>query len=132
MNYMVERTSRLEQYVCSADPPDCGPIDHEMASLSALESTARGERVTRELDLLSVLADPTRYRILRMLADTEELCVCELDAVLDVSDSAISHALRRLVDADLVTRRKEGRWRIYASTNRAERLLETVAAEASA
>jgi DNA-binding transcriptional ArsR family regulator len=40
-----------------------------------------------------------------------------------VSDSAISHALSDLRDAGLVTRRKDGTWRYYEATDRAEALL---------
>jgi Predicted transcriptional regulators len=51
------------------------------------------------------------------------LCVCELSPLLDVSDSAISHALSKLTDAGLVTRRKEGKWRMYRATPRANAVL---------
>ena len=126
---MVEVTPRLEQYVEEQEPSCCPTISDEIESLETLETTVRAEAVDAELGLLSVLADDTRYRILRLLLESEERCVCEIDALLDVSDSAISHAMRRLVDAGLVTRRKEGRWRIYAATDRAERLVEAVRAE---
>jgi DNA-binding transcriptional ArsR family regulator len=43
--------------------------------------------------------------------------------VVDVSDSAVSHALADLLDADLVTRRKHGTWRYYEATERARALL---------
>ena len=55
--------------------------------------------------------------------DDDELCVCELSPLLDVSDSAISHALSKLTDAGLVTRRKEGKWRMYRATPRANAVL---------
>ena len=40
-----------------------------------------------------------------------------------VSDSAVSHALSDLTEAGLVTRRKEGQWRYYDTTDRADGLL---------
>lgn len=123
---MVDVTPRLEQYVESADLECCPTLDAEVATLVSLETSVQDSAVAAERDLLSVLADDTRYRILRILLESEERCVCELDAFLDVSDSAISHAMSRLVDAGLVTRRKEGRWRIYAATDRAERLVRAV------
>lgn len=126
---MVEVTDRLEQYVRTGDLECCPTLDAEVASLRSLESQVGEAEVAAELALLSVLADETRYRILRLLLESDERCVCELDALLEVSDSAISHALSRLVEADLVKRRKEGRWRIYAATDRAERLIETVSRE---
>ncbi|WP_123537168.1 ArsR/SmtB family transcription factor [Halosimplex salinum] len=77
-----------------------------------------------DLTALSALSDETRHAIVRYLAAApDELCVCELSPLLDVSDSAVSHALSDLHDAGLVTRRKDGTWRYYDATDRAERLL---------
>lgn len=129
MKGMVEVTQRLEQYVEAREPPCCPTIDDEVETLESLESSVENGAVEAELGLLSVLSDETRYRILRLLLESEERCVCELDALLDVSDSAISHAMRQLVDAGLVTRRKEGRWRIYAATDRAERVSDAIRME---
>lgn len=42
---------------------------------------------------------------------------------MDVSDSAVSHALSDLTDAELVTRRKDSTWRYYDTTKRAEQLV---------
>ena len=126
---MVEVTQRLEEYAGSETAADCPTLDDEVAVLEQVESAIDMESVASELALLSVLADETRYRILRILLESDERCVCELDALLDVSDSAVSHALRKLVAADLVSRRKEGRWRIYAATDRAERLVTAVRRE---
>lgn len=73
---------------------------------------------------MSALANETRYKIVRILHTAgEELCVCEFSPLLDVSDSAISHALSQLTDAGLVTRRKDGKWRKYKTTVRADALL---------
>ena len=73
---------------------------------------------------LSALGNETRYRIVRLLATADdELCVCEFEPLLDVSASAISHALSNLTDAGLLARRKEGKWRYYRTTPLAERLL---------
>lgn len=77
---------------------------------------------------LSTLGNDTRYEALRLIADSEEaVCVCELEPALGVSQGAVSQALSRLFGAGLVQRRKEGRWRYYTATRRAERLLEALA-----
>lgn len=77
-----------------------------------------------DVTLLAALGNDTRYEALRLIANADgELCVCELEPALGVSQSAISQALSRLCDADLVSRRKEGRWRYYAATPRASALL---------
>jgi DNA-binding transcriptional ArsR family regulator len=73
---------------------------------------------------LAALANETRYELVRLLHIAgEELCVCELTAVAEVSDSGVSHALRKLREAGLVTARKEGRWKYYQTTDRATALI---------
>lgn len=62
--------------------------------------------------LLKAVADPTRLRLLSALS-TGELCVCDLAAVVGISESAISHQLRLLRAHRLVTFRKEGRIAYY-------------------
>lgn len=58
--------------------------------------------------LLKVVADPTRLRLLSAL-NIEELCVCDLAAVVGLSESAVSHQLRLLRAHRLVAFRKAGR-----------------------
>lgn len=58
--------------------------------------------------LLKAVADPTRLRLLSAL-NTGELCVCDLAAVVGISESAVSHQLRLLRAHRLVSSRKEGR-----------------------
>jgi DNA-binding transcriptional ArsR family regulator len=82
------------------------------------------DRIEADLDVLAALANETRYKLVRLLVAADgELCVCELNAMVDASESAISHALSKLTDAGLVTRRKDGRWRKYRATNGAVALL---------
>jgi DNA-binding transcriptional ArsR family regulator len=63
-------------------------------------------------ETFSVLGDYTRVRILNALS-VGELCVCDLTAVLGVSQSAVSHQLRLLRAAKLVKYRREGKRVIY-------------------
>lgn len=67
----------------------------------------------RLADTFKALADPTRVRIISVLARTE-LCVCDLSATLDMSQSAVSHQLRLLRQMRLVKNRKEGRMVYYS------------------
>ncbi len=64
-------------------------------------------------ELFKVLGDGTRVRMLLALA-RRELCVCDLSAVIDMSQSAVSHQLRYLRAAKLVRYRKEGKNVFYA------------------
>jgi DNA-binding transcriptional ArsR family regulator len=70
----------------------------------------------RSADQLSeffrALGDPTRIRIVSALS-AGELCVCDLAAALDMSQSAISHQLRVLRQLYLVRRRKAGQMVYY-------------------
>lgn len=61
------------------------------------------------------LSEPLRIRLLELLR-SQELCVCELCEILDVSQSKLSFHLKTLKQAGLVRSRQEGRW-IYYSLN---------------
>ncbi|SDM16941.1 ArsR/SmtB family transcription factor [Halarsenatibacter silvermanii] len=76
------------------------------------DNLARGE-VKELASTFKVLGDPTRLRIINALA-REELCVCDISELLDMSQSAISHQLKKLRDLDLVKYRKEGRVVYYS------------------
>lgn len=64
-------------------------------------------------ETFSAMGDPTRLRLLFALA-YEELCVCDLAALLGVSVSAVSHQLRLLRGLRLVKCRREGRLSYYS------------------
>ncbi len=105
-------------------------IEQRLNELRSLADRTFENDPTRPI--FAVLGNETRYRLARTLSATEnELCVCELEPLVDVSESAISHALSDLVDAGLVSRRKEGNWRYYRTTDLAETLFDTAAAAVS-
>jgi len=116
-----ERLQRyLEDELGSCQDED---VERRIEQLEALE-TAVGGIASADVDVLSALANETRYRIVRILdAADSELCVCEFASLLDVSDGAISHALSKLTEAGLLTRQKDGKWRKYRTTRRATALL---------
>ncbi|MDP9260565.1 MAG: metalloregulator ArsR/SmtB family transcription factor [Actinomycetota bacterium] len=58
------------------------------------------------------LADPTRVAIVNRLA-VGECCVCDLNAVFDLSQPTISHHLKVLRDAGLVESSRRGTWAYY-------------------
>ncbi|WP_084046546.1 ArsR/SmtB family transcription factor [Deinococcus hopiensis] len=68
--------------------------------------------VGRASELLKVVADPSRLKLLSAL-HLGELCVCDLAAVVGLSESAVSHQLRVLRAHRVVTFRKEGRIAYY-------------------
>ncbi|SFR35398.1 DNA-binding transcriptional regulator, ArsR family [Halogeometricum rufum] len=121
---METDTTRLRRLVADEAGECC---EDEVADrLARLEALSEGipDTVDRDVEILKTLGSETRYRIVRLLAAAEEeLCVCEITPVFEVSDSAVSHALSDLTDAGLLSRRKEGTWRYYGTTDRADRLL---------
>lgn len=64
-------------------------------------------------ELFRMFADPTRLRILTVL-QVSDMCVCHIAEVLDMTVSAISHQLRLLKNARLVTSRRAGKSIIYS------------------
>jgi ArsR family transcriptional regulator len=78
--------------------------------------------------LLKALADPTRLRLVSMVAAHEdgEACVCELTEPLGLTQPTISHHLKILVDAGIFTRDKRGVWAYYALVPAALDALSTV------
>jgi len=121
---MSQTTDRLERLITAERGGCCE--DDLAARLDSLRSLQESLPANPDADLamLTALGNDTRYTIVRLLAAAQrELCVCEINPVVDVSDSAISHALSDLSDAGLVTRRKDGTWRYYETTDRAEALL---------
>lgn len=65
--------------------------------------------------LLKAIAEPTRLRLLSLVAATEgqEACVCDLTEPVGLSQPTVSHHLKILVDAGLLTREKRGVWAYY-------------------
>lgn len=83
--------------------------------------------VAADVRTLAALGNDTRYEALRHIAAADDdVCVCELEPALAVSQGAVSQALSRLFSAGLVERRKEGRWRYYSVTARGSRLLRVL------
>ena len=68
----------------------------------------------RELAVrFKALADPTRLAILNQLAGSEEVCVCDLVPASGLAQPTVSHHLRLLREAGLVTFERRGTWAYY-------------------
>jgi DNA-binding transcriptional ArsR family regulator len=118
------QTDRLEWLITEECGECCdGDVDERLDSLAGYRDSVPADTAA-DRSALQTLGNETRYAIVSLLATADrELCVCEINPLFDVSDSAVSHALSDLYDAGLVTRRKEGTWRYYATTERADALL---------
>lgn len=63
-------------------------------------------------EILKVLSDPNRLRILNLLYG-QELCVCELEYLLGLSQSNLSKHLRLMINADFLESRRENKFAYY-------------------
>ena len=107
----------------SAEPENLAavtaPVECDAEHLDQSTTTARRQQLltARTVEALAetfrVLGDPTRVRILDALAGGE-LCVCDIAALANISESAVSHQLRLLRGMRLVRPRRAGRLVYYA------------------
>lgn len=76
-----------------------------------------------DIRLLAALADPTRLAIVRQLAAERETCACDFTDCCDVGQPTVSHHLRVLREAGVVTSDRRGQWIFYRlAPETAERL----------
>ena len=65
-------------------------------------------------EVFKALGDVTRLRIVQMLAQHGEMCVCQIVNDLAISQPAISHHMTKLKQAGLLSARREGQWIHYS------------------
>ena len=84
----------------------CAPLDTPLLSDEETDATA---------ELFRALGDPARVRIMNVLATNDgPVCVCNLIEPLGLSQPTVSHHLKVLTDAGLITRDKRGVWAYFA------------------
>ena len=92
--------------------PHAHPFDPEGVAHARARLPDRAE-AAQLVSVLSLMADPTRARVLFALDMVEELCVGDLALALETNEDAVGYALRLLRTAGLVTNRKQGRVVFY-------------------
>jgi ArsR family transcriptional regulator len=80
-------------------------------------AAADAERLS---EVIKVLAEPARLRLLSLIASRDEACVCDLTDPVGLSQPTVSHHLKILHEAGLVDRERRGKWVFYRA--RPERL----------
>lgn len=109
----------------------CDLLCLDLPKAESLRSRRLGDDVARSLaDRAKALADPTRLTLAAALAGTDELCVCDLAWVAERSENLVSHHLRALRSAGVVSSRREGKMVMYAVTDAGRALLGAVLAGA--
>lgn len=97
------------------EPAECCEINviHDDVLARVREKMPPEEPVYEVSELFKVFGDSTRARIICAL-NIEEMCVCDLAALLNMTHSAISHQLRLLKVSRIVKSRKQGRVVYYS------------------
>lgn len=103
---MATTVSKAVNDICEVDFVDADKV------ANVREAMKPPEAVTLLADTFKLLGDPTRVRIVFALAK-EELCVCDIANLLNVSQSAVSHSLRALRQMKLVRFRRVGKIAYY-------------------
>ena len=84
----------------------CAPIAATSMTQEEAEATA---------DLFRALADPARVRILNLLLSADgEICACDLAPGSGLSQSTVSHHLKKLLESGLIRREERGTWAYYS------------------
>ncbi|NLG81479.1 MAG: helix-turn-helix transcriptional regulator [Bacilli bacterium] len=91
---------------------DCNVI-HEDVVNEVKDKLPNLDELEKTANLFKVLADNTRFKIITTLL-THEMCVCDLSYLLNMSQSLVSHQLRKLRKARLVKHRREGKVVYYS------------------
>lgn len=86
---------------------------HRLTPEAATDAAARA----------GALADPTRLMLATALAETDELCVCDLSWIAERAENLVSHHLRQLRAAGLARSRRDGKMVLYSLTDIGRRLL---------
>ncbi|MHB1837299.1 MAG: ArsR/SmtB family transcription factor [Solirubrobacteraceae bacterium] len=116
-----------------AQPDTCELLCLDLPRAEALRRRRADQRdVDEAAKRARALGDPTRLSVALALRDGGELCVCDLSWVCERSDKLISHHVRQLRSAGLVSSRRDGKMVMYALTEAGAALLDAVAGEPEA
>lgn len=106
---MTKGNESFEAACCALE----GLHDDVEETVTALEGRREDdERITDQRTVFAALANEHRLRALAALREGE-LCVCELQIVLEAPQSTVASHLRTLREAGLVKTRKKGKWTYY-------------------
>lgn len=111
----------------------CDLLCLDLPKAEALRAARLSESLARSLaERAKALADPTRLTIAAVLAETDELCVCDIAWVCERSENLVSHHLRALRTGGVVASRREGKMVMYTVTDAGRALLAAVSIDAGA
>lgn len=91
---------------------DCDVIHEDRVKL-AKKNMIEEETLLLMADLYKALSDSTRIKIVAILGE-QEMCVCDIAVLINMTKSAVSHQLKNLREMELVKCRKEGKVVFYS------------------
>ncbi|NHI91943.1 MAG: ArsR family transcriptional regulator [Candidatus Lokiarchaeota archaeon] len=94
--------------------------------LNKVLSDFKENRFEKINKILKSLAEINRLRILVLLKELGELCVCELDEALGIKQSTMSYHLSVLKENKLIRARKDGRWSYYKLEKDGENIINFI------
>jgi len=101
--------------VVQENTPTCQEEELHPEAIHRVREKLPQDEVLYDLaELFKIFGDSTRVKILYALLEAEELCVCDIASLMDVTQSAVSHQLRVLKSSKLVKFRKEGKTVYYS------------------
>ncbi len=91
------------------------PIGLPVVDLGACCENGLGERIDRDdaeqlARVLKAVADPARLQLLSIIKSGGEACACDLVDAVGLSQPTVSHHLKVLTEAGLITREQRGQW----------------------
>lgn len=91
-------------------------IQPDTACCSLTDGPIGADEAERVAGILKALADPTRLRLLSHVTaqGCQDICACDLTEELGITQPTVSHHMKKLVDAGLVTRQQRGKWAHYS------------------
>jgi ArsR family transcriptional regulator len=95
------------------------PVDLTVCCSPVTAGVLDDNTADRLARVFKALGDPTRVRLLSLIAASAggEACACDLIEPVNLSQPTVSHHMRQLVDAGLVTREQRGKWAYYRLVN---------------
>ena len=89
-------------------------IEESTCCVPSVTSALSAEDAERVARVFKALGDPTRVRLLSLIAAGGEACICDLTEPVGLSQGTVSHHMKLLSDAGLVTREQRGKWAYFA------------------
>lgn len=110
----------IQKLALSEVRPGAAVADPSGAGETCADATGTlmpADRASCLAEIFKALSDPTRVRLLAHIAAAQHgtVCACHMPEVLGISQPTLSHHLKKLTDAGLVTREQRGRWAHYTA-----------------